>query len=162
MPLWNKVKDFFTGFQQGSVHLPFIQPQEDKDVLIIDRKTWSRGRPSALLSHTGRCCQGFYAQSLGVPDDQMMDIGNPCRLPYGCTNWQKIKESWLTDHNMTDTIGRKYELWVSADNLSLVRYNDCEVGKKPYAEEEIMTEEIRERKIAEVFARNGVRVQFKN
>jgi hypothetical protein len=158
MSLWNKISSFLAGFQQGSLHLPFVRPEEDKDVLIIDRKTWSRGRPSTLLSESGsRCCLGFYSKFLGVPDDQMMGVGNPCLLPYGGSGWQTIKASWLSDQTE-----RKYELWTSSDNILLVRYNDYERGKRSYEKEEVMTEELREQKIAEVFKRNGVRVVFEN
>jgi hypothetical protein len=159
MPFWNKVKDFFTGFQQGSVHLPFIQPKEEsKDVLIIDRKTWWRGQPSALLGAKGRCCLGFYCQLLNVPDGQMDGIGNPTRFPYGTSGFKIIDQSWLSMPEHKSDFG----LWVSPDNILLTRYNDCEVGKKLYQSEEVMTEEIRERKIAEVFARHGVIVRFEN
>lgn len=150
------VGGFITGFQQGSLHLPFVQP----NALIIDRKTWCRGQPSTLLGKKGRCCLGFYCRFLGVPDEQMDGMGNPTRFPYGTSGWNIINKNWLSapEHKGKD----QFSLWTSSDNILLARYNDCKVGERPYPNEEVMIEEIRERKVAEIFQRNGVKVVFVN
>jgi hypothetical protein len=158
MSLWNKVKDFFTGFQQGSVHLPFIQSQEDKDVLIIDRKTWLRGEGlsfSSLLRNKDqkRCCLGYYYKFLGLPDKNMLGLGQPKSIPINLREKLNGADSWLFELNTNEP---------SRDNLELIRYNDCVIGNSIYNDTIIMTEEYRESKIKTMFAKHNIMVNFIN
>ena len=47
---------------------------------IVKRSEWARGEPTALLMNDGtKCCLGFRASALGIPDRQLR-VGHPGHL----------------------------------------------------------------------------------
>lgn len=126
--------------------------------LIIDRQKWGIGRllrthayhlQAGYLTGTDRdpnegkrCCLGFYCSALGVPDDRL-DCGMPIAI-HGTTVELPI---WLMEDNGSDG---------SSDVEELVKCND-RAGK--YTK---LTDEEREAKIVELFAKHDVHVEFIN
>jgi hypothetical protein len=147
-----KIKKIASQFMQG------YQGRLKSKEVIIDRKNWIRGEGMSCskllrISDQKRCCLGFYLSHLGVSDEEMLDVGQPCGLPPSTKEKYGNAISWLfEDHDGA----------VSLDNQSMVHYNDKPVGSIAGAEEILMTEWYREEKLTELFARNGVSVRFVN
>ncbi len=51
----------------------------DKNKFTVKRSDWARGKDDgALLNDKGhRCILGFYGQALGIPDDKLLNNGEP-------------------------------------------------------------------------------------
>ena len=152
MKSWQKFKLFFANLLHK------------KSVLVIDRATWGRGdgySDSQLLRIRDgkRCCLGFYCQFLGVPDQDMLDVGQPCILPYSLQKQYGILDSWLF---MSATKASPNSI-PSEDLQLLIRYNDRKIGA-PCTTKDItlMTEKYREKKIRDIFYKNNVKVTFIN
>jgi hypothetical protein len=147
---WKSIKTAASQFMQG-YQIPFLLRRG----FVIDRRTWLRGESlccSSLLRSDGkRCCLGFYCRYLGVPDEEMLGVTQP----YGLS--PRIKEKHLSSSFVFDD-----DRYVSVDNQALISLNDTPVGHHCYQEGVIMTEELREKTIAEIFARNNVPVRFVN
>lgn len=106
--------------------------------LTIDRTKWLRGagcEPSRLLrKEDGKmCCLGFYAKACGLTDDDI--VGQP--NPSGVNRALPDEMLWL--------FGQQNN---SDECLRLMEEND--------------SSEVSESKISEIFAKNGVEVEFVN
>lgn len=107
--------------------------------LVIDRKTWLRGESnSALLrpSDQKMCCVGFYCLALGLTREQI--LGKP--WPYKGETELPESAQWLQAH------------WENNPDCELAQINDRSG----------ISDAQREPKIAEIFARHGVEVEFVN
>ena len=110
--------------------------------LIIDRGIWLRGEGShnsyLIRSTDGKqCCLGFYARSCKVPLKNLLGTGSP---------------------QQTDSLDWEGGSWVFSPGGS---FNSLEVSAlmKINDDEEMLADE-REEKIAEIFARHDVEVEF--
>jgi hypothetical protein len=126
--------------------------------LTIQRSKWYRGQDSTesrLLRPDGRmCCLGFYAKALGATDDQIeslhtpaMCLSNPNILPNPFT-WGNGGE-WLLflPPNAPKTIRNHQN---SKTCSALMNLND----------DREINDETREKEVKEIFAKNGVEVEF--
>jgi hypothetical protein len=109
--------------------------------VVIDRKKWRRGKigeSNYLFANDKYCCLGFLSKAAGVSDERMKFKELPIDLDF-------IPESikWTIEGN------RSY--FLSEDCILAYRANDYE-----------MREEEREKKIVEIFERNGWQVKFIN
>jgi hypothetical protein len=109
--------------------------------LVIDRAKWLRGKDdSYLLRPTDgkMCCLGFYAESCGFSLDDLSGKTYPSAL----VTDSQIPEAmrWLVTDEYEDT----------TTCMSLARIND-DAG---------LNEPIREKRVAEEFAINGIEVEF--
>lgn len=121
--------------------------------LVIDRKFWqngsiNEGETLLLNSDTGRmCCLGFYGIACGISRAEIADTPSPASLARrkGWTRPDEAPEAFrfLVEWSRLEDAGE-------AD--SLMRFNDAA----------FRNEKERESKIAEIFARNGVEVEFIN
>ena len=119
--------------------------------LVIDRKTWIRGEDSGasclLRSSDGKkCCLGFYALACGLHENQIREKPAPANLSNtGIKQWNDtMYRSIPTDAYQT----LKHSS--IAQHLMLINDEVC-----------FSSEEEREQKIKELFARIGVEVEFK-
>jgi len=88
------------------------------------------------LTHDGkRCCVGIFGQALGIPDNVLLDV----QTAYGCANTAKLWPQWA----IFKAYGNISEIYDTNDNR-------------------LITEKQREEKIAELFAVNGIQVEFIN
>jgi hypothetical protein len=114
--------------------------------LVIDRKRWLRGNPdeSCLLTLDGRmCCLGFFGLVCGFAPEQLLGRGGPTNVVVDEVIWPE----WL----FCGLIRKPYPPY-SDDGIKLMREND---------KVDIPSEE-RETRIAEIFARHGVEVEFRD
>lgn len=112
---------------------------------VIDRSRWDRGTGAGSLLrdslHRQQCCIGHYLTACGVPDDALLDNGQPedvgDELPEGTT--------WLIRASHSG------EGWSDTTATGkLIEANDD--GK--------LEDEERERRVARVFEQHGIRVTF--
>ena len=109
--------------------------------LIIDRDIWLRGEGSGwsyLLREedSKMCCLGIYLKECGVPSEKLLYMTSPYQLV-------KIippEAGWLLGSSSIDT-------------CSLMELND---------EKKIEKEDEREEKIAYIFAKHNIEVEFVN
>lgn len=107
--------------------------------LKIDRQVWLRGEGSArsylFRSHDAKlCCVGLYLRDLGVAEEDLEALKSACtvcNLPFGA--------SWLAPARVSSPIAG--ELYETNDDPNI-------------------DPEVREQKIADLFARAGVEVEF--
>ena len=132
----------------------------DRFKLTIDRKIWIRGTGhSALLMMAGdrRCCVGIYLSALGWEDDELHGSGAADDV----ATVSKPIPVWL---------GKGYLPGRTHDAQALYRINDLPLGEvgsvdgdpvsHPSSLAIMLDEGDRENRVAEVFARNGVDVEF--
>lgn len=106
----------------------------------IDRKKWARGREKVnkLLKNDGTmCCLGFYAKACGLNDEQILHTGAPHQLLVPLPR----QMAWLVDEANCDA---------TTDASDLIFANDSMLRDGP-----------RERKIIKIFAQKGIEVTFK-
>lgn len=116
-----------------------------KKKFVIDRKTWLRGEGSEfslLLRKTDhrQCCLGFYLnQCGGISKKDLVGTESPVEF----NNVLNETERWLLrNENM---------LYNSVDCYDLMKIND----------NADLIPELREKEIADIFAKHGVEVEFK-
>jgi hypothetical protein len=108
--------------------------------LVIDRTKWLRGEGVGCLLDPERekmCCLGFEMLRLGYGTEQIHNVGMPISVSYGPAN-----NTWLVESGCRG----------AADVSRLSQIND-NTGL-PAVE--------RETKIAEIFARHNIEVEFIN
>jgi hypothetical protein len=105
----------------------------------IDRSKWQRGPGESRLlnSHGKMCCLGFYGEACGVPTDDLFGLAYPSEVRRS----SHLLPTWLED---------------SDDVAELICLNDAD----PTDEEDVSDEADRERRIAAIFAKHGVEVEF--
>lgn len=111
----------------------------------INRKVWLRGEGSLssrlLRSRDGkRCCLGIALGDAGVPDEALCEMRAPGEVVMQGTSLPD-KFRWLIDDKF---------LWHSETTTLLMSANDYE----GYTEQE------REQRVSELFAKEGVEVEF--
>ena len=119
--------------------------------LIIDRDIWLRGEGSGwsyLLRKEDEkmCCLGIYLKECGVSSEKLLDMTSPCQLV-------KIippEAEWLIDKSLGID---------SMDTCDLMGFND---RRKKKIEKEDEKEDEREEKIAHIFAKHNIEVEFVN
>lgn len=118
--------------------------------LIIDRNVWLRGDPcsSALLTVIGgcrrQCCVGIYLTALGLSDDALRYHGTATSVVPAGTVAGWLVHTVIRGH-CEGTVGSDdaYQLYSENDRVELA-------------------EVVREQRIASVFAKHGVEVEFIN
>lgn len=117
----------------------------------IQRLKWYRGQGGTesrlLLPNEKMCCLGFFALALGATPDQIREKTDPQEVPGVFTKDAK----WLLDFLEDETTVRNN----SNEACSLIKIND-EGQEHEYHDEEAD----REQKIAEIFAKHGVEVEY--
>ena len=108
--------------------------------LIIDRNIWLRGEGagwSYLLREEDRkmCCLGIYLKECGVSSEKLLDMTSPCQL----VEIIPPEAKWLIKKDSTDT-------------YDLMELND----------EKKIEKDKREEKIAHIFAKHNIEVEFVN
>lgn len=112
--------------------------------LVIKRSEWLRGTTGSMLlrpSDRMKCCLGFYALSVGVATEDIMDVGNPSFV-FGGNNAEKLNKLVYIDAG-----GNQQDTQVGIDLMS---DNDC-IG---------MSDLDRELRITELFKKIDVEVEF--
>ena len=150
-----------------SIKSLFVRSKKPDHTFTIDRKSWVRGEGisfSSLLRTDGkRCCLGFFCSSLGIPDEELLERGQPSRLRDEVQQKFGLTSSWLFDGRTTAGFQHPSE-----ESYQLVRYNDtpidmmtpwCSITKTSV---HIASEEIRERLIQESFGKHNIEVLFTN
>lgn len=148
------------------------------------------GEDAALLLSDGRmCCLGIAAKACGLSDDVLLDVGEPVEIIHdGHTKESKIYfeklpflgkvipneeaiEEYCANENMgywnqwgefygvTDEVLAEIPQ-SDLDNLMTVEQSDDCTSLMGINDDSGITEEEREAKIADIFARNGVKVTF--
>lgn len=125
--------------------------------LVIDRKTWLRGEDAAesyLLRPKDKkmCCLGFYSLACGLTPDQIEGKSAPRGIS---REIQPDEFAWM----FKDRTYRDY----TRDAGLAMNINDTPVGERlDYGvhAQVIESEEQREKMLTELFARNGVEVEF--
>jgi len=118
------------------------KPKQIKS-FTIDRKIWLRrdNLSSCLLREADNklCCLGILGRKCGVPDNEMVGLGEPSDVS---DEWQDRFPSWLLGSTAAD---RKevYKFISINDN---VRTTDAS----------------REKALTEAFAKHNIKVRFKN
>lgn len=113
----------------------------------IDRRFWGQGKdsPSLLLGEEGKmCCLGFYARACGYGEAEIYDKNMPSDLR------TKEQLDWLQD-----TMRVKTNAYSDTQENYLAQINDG--NTKHYN-----SRAKREKRIAEIFAKNGIEVSFVN
>ena len=118
---------------------------------VIDRKIWARGRMldesggskvnSLLRIDDKMCCLGIYLKACGVPNKDLLQVGDPENLDLPL----KMLPKWLLEE--VDIEGYENSKLVS----DLIDANDATSCK----------EATREVKVAKLFAKTGIKVTFK-
>lgn len=124
-----------------------------KDVkkFTIKRSKWSRA-PSmlnapgnwenSLLNPDGtKCCLGFYADSCGLQSKDIKCVSSPMQV----INIQN--KNW--DTFLTENLGNEYE-YNAKDCVELIDIND----------DPTTTDKFKEKQIAKIFEKHGVKVKF--
>ena len=116
--------------------------------LIIDRKKWYRGRGTAesrlRLKNGTMCCLGFYALSCGKTEDEILDKSYLLTEEYDMYSLPTTEEAeWLNSELEYPYCSTSRLLGFTNDDVDL-------------------KEEDREQQISEIFAKNGVEVEFVN
>lgn len=119
--------------------------------LQIDRNIWLRGegfQVSRLLrsSDKKRCCLGIALGSEGIPDVLLQDVGSPVALARNCGLTMPQPYQWLMDWH-DDSSARH-----STDATTAMETND----------DRNLSAQVREDRLTEIFARNGIEVTFIN
>lgn len=122
--------------------------------LVIDRTKWLRGEGSmnSFLLRDGdekQCCIGFLCEALGVPREKLKDEkGSQVLLDVNLPDWLQTKTSKAQEQTS--------DLFIA---YAVNDYNgeDSEVDETPIV---VTSEEDREARIAEIFARHDVQVEF--
>jgi hypothetical protein len=162
---WKNLKENFLGFVKGYAEGAAALQVTPKNVFTIDRKTWLRGEGlsfSSLLriKDHKRCCLGFYCQSLGVPDEDMLGVGQPNLLPPAVQKKLNLYDSWFFE---PQSHIRCWPPMPSKEIQDLIRVNDKLVGDPTVRPDNApLTEKYREKRIKEIFAEHGVEVRFIN
>ncbi|SRR6266404_7023628 len=108
---------------------------------VVDRKTWFRGKgsdESRLLRADGmRCCIGFVGQQCGVPDSSMLQHSDIQAMRNAGKDVTRFPY-WMSNKEINFEIGKAYE------------FND---------DEEISNEE-RENRLSDLFAKHGDTITF--
>lgn len=152
---------------------------------VIDRSKWARGKSGAsLLMKDGRmCCLGIAAKACGVSDGIIYEVGEPGemldnsisesrtyfnKLPFlgeVTVSYDMLME-YCVDHGLIDPWGNPedidFDSIPEADQDPLhcaSQTTDCETLMTTNDDDSI-SDEVREQKITEVFARHGVTVTF--
>lgn len=123
-------------------------------ILRIDRKKWLRSEEDSCLirSSDGKmCCLGFYAVELGIPRKMLIDESSPSDVEndYKINNqdWQWLVNQ-VCDYKNCSNIANK--LMDTNDNRP-----SCHDGSQFSVEDQ-------EARIAELFATQGIQVEFFN
>lgn len=162
---WKLFKENFYGFMKGYAQGAIALQITPKNVFTVDRKTWLHGEGlsfSSLLrpGDHKRCCLGFYCQSLGVSDDDMLGIGQPNLLPAHIQKKLGLYDSWFFEPRSHI---RCWPPMPSEEIQELIRCNDRLVGSPTSKNDSTpLTEKYREKRIKEIFAKHGVKVRFIN
>lgn len=161
---WKILKENFLGLMKGYAEGAAALQITPKNVFIIDRKTWLRGEGlsfSFMLRYSDRkrCCLGFYCQSLGVSDDDMLGVGQPNLLPPLIQEKLGFYDSWFFE---PQSHVFSWPPMSSKEIQDLIRINDKLVGDQVTQDNTLMTEKYREKRIKEIFAEHGVTVKFIN
>ena len=120
--------------------------------LIIDRSKWLRGEGhegSMLLrpSDSKMCCLGFFGIACGLKEGQIYEVEDPSSLACHSEDTVWHDGEWLYGPTSTR---------LSADCDYLIDVNDNPELKDSAS----LTEQEREDKIATIFAKHGVEVEF--
>lgn len=124
--------------------------------LTIDRARWIRGgngdgpeeRSCLYRPHDGHmCCLGFFARACGIDKDQIEDEAEPEDVPRaGWPEWVlRAPDDFAGDYGSADAIKN------SADIVEIIKVND----------DDRLGAAAREAKLAALFARHGIEVEFK-
>ena len=116
--------------------------------LIIDRNTWLRGEGSEVSRLLRRedskmCCLGFLAISCNVPEEAIMQDQTPSNV---CFEHRLMMPEFLFDADSS------YRTVVSGACIRLMGINDNEDWQDAEREE----------KLIEIFAENGIQLEFIN
>ncbi len=130
------------------------------DKFTITRSLWARGgHPNtSLLDIEGKmCCLGFYALACGYQKTDILNLGEPHEInahnkdiPLFYPSWLVIAEEVPNECEHWEAESYHMEYGVNDDGGELMKYNDSDR----------LSESEREAKVAEVFARHGVTVEF--
>lgn len=118
------------------------------DEFTISRREWSRGdgaHESCLLRSNDKmkCCLGFYSLHVGISEQGILNVSSPGRLKvYGVPIPPSM--TWLVDPPAENCLGN------SKISQTLMDINDSVNMEDPEREE----------RIAEIFAEQGIGVNF--
>lgn len=118
---------------------------------VIERERWLRGdeENSRLLrpSDGKMCCLGFFARACGIDEDQIEDEAEPEDVPGAGWPLWVLRESddFAGDYDLPGKLKN------SLDIVELIKAND----------DEATGDRKRESRIAEIFAKHGVEVEFR-
>jgi hypothetical protein len=117
--------------------------------LVIERKRWLRGADnSALLRDDGlMCCLGFYGEACGIGSDDMLDTADPEECG---TAVLSMWPAWLLGFKNDSDDPDDGFLRNTGDCGRLIEAND----------DNRLTDAVREQRIAAIFAKHGVEVEF--
>jgi hypothetical protein len=110
---------------------------------IVERRAWARGNGSegVLLSSDGKkSCLGFYALALGMPEQTILEVGNPA----GIRNHWPLEAEWLMGQGCDSFDSPSH----ACDRISIAN------------ESENFTEDQREIRLVELFAQQGIFLFF--
>ena len=102
--------------------------------LTINRQEWLRGERGGFLlrpSDHKRCCLGIFARQLGIPDNELSCIETLDEVH----DWDNVVPAWAT---ISETISPFYQVNDQVD----------------------ITEDAREEVLTELFADQGIEVEF--
>lgn len=123
--------------------------------LVIERERWFRGQGAAisclLNEHGQMCCLGFFGVACGYGADAILDLADPENVVRGRLNlwpdWALVERD---ERDLDDEyIGRR--AFNAPDIHDLIVAND----------DAMLPEPERESRIAEIFAKHGVEVEFR-
>lgn len=123
--------------------------------LVIDRQIWLRGEDSEKSylrrkSDGKQCCIGIYCSALGIPETQLT----------GNKDATRVKNKFLIPEWL---FSNKFRMFSSGDANRAYQINDAiaDSDSELKGDDNIVTSELeREQRITEIFARNGIEVEF--
>jgi hypothetical protein len=136
----------------------------------IKRSEWQRGKGGKNTQLLGRddmkCCLGFFALACGVEEDAILDQGEPAEINIDRIGLYVENAPWLLGLEMDPDDDEYYldeegtpEL-VNKSPSIVVQSEDCGTLIRLNDAESITDDSIREKKISDVFEKNGVKVDF--
>ena len=139
---------------------------------VIDRKTWNRGRggsDSKLLDPSSglMCCLGHLSLACGARDSDIENIVNPAKIAFAklSSALERFQEHrawrWLL-HRGTFADGRNFNSMACSDAMLINDHSLLKDGSYRIQDYEFSTEKGRERELAKLFSRQGVKVTFVN
>jgi len=137
---------------------------------IIDRRKWFRGKggeDSQLLKTNGKmCCVGIYGKALGVPRKYLFDIATVTSSDFAAREGDvPVKLPWPkwtvppTDSNVAYP-QQVIDMLYAVNDYRITGFNSTDI--KDQWGDKLKSEADREKWIAKLFKRKGVKVKFTN